>query len=171
MAHRRTRRSSSKLKNNMWSVVLLNDVLVPVSPGVEALICEPDEWQAASTGFEHATLLRIRGWLSFTRISATPGTFHTVFIIIYKVDQDQGVVDASVGLNYTNEDVLWTGGLNWPSVSTVVGPEGTTPVTMDIDVKAMRRIDSGTDIRISLVSTVNNVTRASGVIRALIRKS
>ncbi len=169
MAHRRTRSRSSGLKNNMWSVVLLEDVLIPTA-AVEAVIVEPDEWQAATTGFEHATLLRIRGWLSISRIT-TVASLHTIAMVIYKVDQDSAAVSGLVGLTYTEEDVLWSGGCNFSTISTTVGPEGLVPVQFDVDVKAMRRIDSGTDIRLSVVSNVNNASRISGVLRALIRKS
>ena len=169
MAHRRTRTRRSGLKSNVWSVVVLDNVLIP-SAGVEAAIVIPDEWQPAAGGFEHATMLRIRGWLSIARIT-TVVTLHTIALVIYKIDQNDTLKSALSATTYNEEDVLWTGGLNYPTIASGLGDDGLNPVQFDIDVKAMRRITSGDDVRLSMISSVNNASRISGVLRALIRKS
>jgi len=169
---RRIRRSFGKRgpKNNVWSVVLLDGVLIPAGTALEPTIVSPSEWQPAASGFEHATLLRIRGWLSIAR-RLDQVAESSIFMMIYKNAVDDGVSDPSDVGEYPVEDVLWTGGARFPLLSGATSDVSVNPVQFDVDVKAMRRIDSAEEIRLSLISSIANTVRISGVLRALIRKS
>ena len=170
MARRRFRRAgSSGLKNNVWSVVILADVPVDDTPTVEASIVVPDEWQPALSGFEHATLLRVRGWLTATAPQGVTA-IQTLYAMIYVVDVDDTPNNPSVATSYTEEDVLWTHGWAWGAGGAGSVEKETTPGVV-VDVKAMRRIDSSKEVRLALRCNSTVVVSVSGVLRALIRKS
>jgi len=165
---RRTYAKKSGPKNNVWTAVTLANVVVSTTT-IEVDIVDPDEWQPATTGFEHATLLRIRGWLSLSR-NETNDASGTMFMMIYVTDEDDGVHDPSLPATYNTEDVIWTSGCAFSSQqasSLEVGPT----IQLDVDVKAMRKIDSSRQVRLALVATSNNLVLVGGVLRALVRKS
>ncbi len=167
---RRLRRSISRgPKNNVWSVVLLEQALVDDTPTVEAVIVAAGEWQPASSGFEHATLLRIRGWLTASA-SFVASDSQVLFAMIYVVDKDAASANPLNATSYAEEDVLWTGGWAWPQRGTGA-VERDVSQQMLIDVKSMRKIDSGRDVRLALRASSTTVLEVSGIVRALIRKS
>ncbi len=169
MSRRRgTRRSVSRgPKNNIWSVVLIDGV--SVGSGItEGDIVNAGDLQAPLTGFQRYTLLRIRGWLSIAHGIAALAD-QSVFMIIYVTDADAGTQDPSDATTYTDEDILWTGGLQLAGyVAGAVTPQKGTDI--NIDVKAMRKIDTSRDIRFAFTQTTNGDTLVSGVLRALVRK-
>ena len=159
---RRTRgvRASRGPKNNIWSVVLLENVTVSTGV-VEANVLESAEWQGAMTSFQHATILRVRGWLSVASLAATSAT-NTFTAAIYVVDEDDAALAPNNALLYTDEDVLWTAGF------TATGP-GNKGQNFDVDIKAMRRINSGQEMRLTMVAAANGFL-VGGAIRALVRR-
>ena len=163
---RRVRRGrSSGPKNNIWSVVQMEDVSISTTP-VDVVIMAPGEWQPAGSGFEHATLLRIRGWLSASKGTAVG--VGSLQMAIYVVDEDALTIGALTTALYAEEDVIWTGGVQFGASSASV--EAPPSVPFNIDIKSMRKISSATDIRLTLESSVTGLCFVSGLMRALIRK-
>ena len=167
MSRRRARYSSSRgPKNNVWSVVLIEDLVIDTIV-TEADIVNAGDLQAAATGFQRFTLLRIRGWVSISK-DVTSVVDSTLFMMIYATDNDAGVVDPSSAASYTDEDVLWTYGVKqegYLAANTVSSSH-----TVQVDVKAMRKIDTSRNIRFAVVSSVAGLQRISAVFRGLTRK-
>jgi len=166
---RRMRRGVSRgPKNNIWSVVQIEDTSISTTP-VLAVIAKSSEWQGSGTSFQHATLLRIRGWLSLAK-NISQLASGSCQMAIYVVDEDAANISALSTALYTDEDVIWTGGVQFPDtgVGNVEGAGG--PTQFDVDVKSMRKIRTGSEVRLTLTSSETGLCQASGVIRALIRK-
>jgi len=167
---RRFRRASGNRgpKNNVWTVLVFDDQVISTSV-IEGVIVATNDWQPSSSGFEHATLLRIRGWLSLSRNEANDGV-GTMYMLIYVTDANAGVVNPSLATTYVNEDVIWTAGVTFSSQQ-AASLEANPIVQVDVDVKAMRKINSAQQVRIALVSTSTGLVVVGGILRALIRKS
>jgi len=152
-------------KNQLWTVTLLNQAPVDDSPAIEAGIVEPADWSSVA-GFERATLLRVRGWISVVPNAGvvTPGT---AFMMIYKTDADDPVRAPDVVAEYADEDVMWTMGVSWG----IQAADGNgAAVTVPIDVKAMRKLTVADEIRFSVVTgAATDSCTVSGVIRGLVR--
>ncbi len=170
MARGRRRRGASASrgpKNQVWTVIVLDELVVS-STTQDALIVDSTDWAvSAAASFERATLLRIRGWLSLTR-AVTVAVSTSYFFAIYITDEDAAAVSPADTTMYTKEDVIWTGGfaMGAGNASSVEQP---VIVSLDIDVKSMRKITSASQVRLGLVSgdAAANLS-AAGVIRALV---
>ncbi len=152
-------------KNNVWTVVLGTDVSVSTTPQ-EFVVVESADWQGGILGFQHGTLLRVRGWMSTSQINST-ATSVLFSSCLYVVDEDEGTNNPQAALTYTDEDVLWTGGVQ------MTGGGGTDSKAMhvfDVDVKAMRKINSGQEVRMAVVASQSTSTKMSLLLRALIRR-
>jgi len=167
MARRRGRSVSRGPKNNIWTVVILDVVSITTSV-TEANIVEPDDWQPSTSGFERATLLRIRGWLCAASIP-TDVNAASLMAMIYVCDADDSVNSPSAVASYTKEDVLWSYGWSWPGAN-AASVEKPSSTTVMVDVKAMRKISSAQEVRLSVVGSDATTATVSGVLRALIRK-
>ncbi len=167
MARRSRRGFSRGPKNNIWTVVQIEDLVISLTP-FEANIVQPSEIQGAATSFQRFTLLRIRGWLSAAPnvVNVAAGSFVWA---IYVTDEDAVVRGPLDTILYTDDDVLATGGVQF-GISGAGAVERNVGKTWDIDVKAMRKIDSGKEVRLTVESSVGNLTMISGVIRGLVRK-
>jgi len=154
-------------KNNVWSVVLAQNVALSDTI-IEAVIVNPAEWQGSANSFQRATLLRIRGWLSYCSDAedASAGAF---FACIYVVDENENALSPLTAATYTDDDVLWTGGVQSGSLGTGA-VETRIPYVWDVDVKAMRKLDSSREVRLSVVCTTGLDGRFSCGLRALVRK-
>ena len=162
---RRSRTGTRGPKNNIWANALMNETAVGTAV-VSVPLVDATDWVRA-TGLERATLLSVRGWLS---VSATPTivTLVTWFAVIYVADKDASAVSPIAVATYGEEDILWSGGLNWPLGGAGAVERGPAAM-MPINIKAMRRITSGQEIRLDMDSTVASIVTVSGVIRSLLR--
>ncbi len=168
MARRRFRSAVSRgPKNNIWSVVLVDQQTVATT-AIEGDIVNAADLQASATGFQRFTLLRIRGWLSFSKPVANQSAAN-IFFLIYTTDADAGVVSPINATTYATEDILYTQGLDF-AANGAGAVEATTPLNFDIDVKAMRKIDTSRDVRFSVVSSIAGGISMSAVLRGLVRK-
>jgi len=168
---RRTRSFSKSRgpKNNVWTAVVFDDVVISTTV-IETAIVAPGDWQPSSgVGFEHATLLRIRGWLSLAR-NDNEDVFGATFLMIYVTDADDPTNDPSLAATYSTEDVIWSSGIAYSAKGAASVEAGPTTV-IDVDVKAMRKINSAQQVRIALVSSSASFVIVSGVLRGLVRKS
>ena len=166
MAQRIRRSRSSGPKNNVWTVVLI-DELVVAGTVIEANIVEDVNWTGANS-YQRATILRTRGWIS---VAAAPGdvSFGNIFMGIYVADEDAAPVAPDTTLFYTDEDVLWTGGAQFGAV-VAGGLEHRGSISWDIDIKAMRKIDTGRELRLAMIGTAALSLRLSAGLRSLVRK-
>ncbi len=156
--------SKSGVKNQVWVSTVVLDVLFDDTPAIEFNIVQGSDWEVSGQA-EVATVLRIRGWLAVRSIQNS--VFASWFSAMYKTDEDTGV-SSPTGLGlYTDESVLWTDG------------GGASDYTIDpnqhheycrIDVKAMRKVTNGEQIRMTFASNVTRVHGVSGVFRALVRR-
>ena len=136
-------------------------------PTVQFNLVEPSDWTAVGSA-ERATILRVRGWLTFQPPLGVPST---AFAIISLMDEDIGVGGSSPVdvATYGDEDILWTYGT---SVAVTAAATDLVMATEKVDIKAMRKITSGMDLRISFET--NGPAAAgwtvNGVLRTLVRR-
>ncbi len=152
--------------NNVWSVVILDWISVAASGFTQADIVSPSDWERAGAGMERATVLTIRGWVSYAAKQALADVNpNNVFQYIGVQDEDIATSPSPTAAStYTEEDIMWTGGHVFPFESS----DGSSR-TIEFNVKAQRRITSGQDVRHVLEVGSGSGITLSGVIRALIR--
>ncbi len=163
----RSARGKGGPKNNVWTAVLADQVVIAASGLSSFNIVQDSDWTSI-TGAERCTLLRTRGWLSFHNKTTTGVRVEgAVFLVIQLTDENAGSSDPSVVSSYSDEDTLWTGG----GVQTVTDTNATGHVTdLLVDVKAMRKVRKGQDLRLIVANTGAATVEISFVLRALLRK-
>ena len=153
--------------NQVWTVVLAEEVTIPTASTQAFNIVQDSDWSVAGSS-ERATILRVRGRWSFTNKFTTgsnDGGAVMAFIIL--VDSDAGDPDPSTSSSYVDEDVLWARSVEMPFVDTGTAP---APYDWDIDVKAMRKIRKGQELRMIMSNNSADSVRITGVMRALVRR-
>ena len=164
----RVRRSTkSGPKNQSWISLVFDGVVVDDAPVMQFDLVEGPDWNQG-TGLERATLMRIRGWLVLLPPAGVPST---IFATVSTQDEDIGVggSDPTDPNSYRDEDIFWTFGRG--VAATVANDLYVVPV--DFDVKSMRKINSGQDVRLTMVTNgpVAAGWTLNGVIRSLVRIS
>jgi len=162
------RRHVSKRKNNVWTVVLLDGVAIPASGLVSSDIVSPSDWERSASGKEEATVLTVRGWLSYVnKLVLADNNPNGVFQYVGIQDEDISTSPTPTAAStYTEEDIMWTGGHLFPFESS----DGSSHTT-EFNIKAQRRITSGQDLRHVMEVGAGSDLLVSGVIRALLRIS
>ncbi len=164
MAKRSGRRAFSRgPKNYIWTAVLLENVTVATTVLRGENIVTASDWVTSAQGFERATLLSVRGWISWHNLGSV--SVDCKFMIVKQGDTEPDI-DAANILSYTEEDVLWTGGDVVPA-STVAANGNPFVMHYDIDIKAKRKLSSGNDIALFIAPNGASVT-VSTVLRALV---
>ena len=170
-----TRRSSSRgPKNNVWTAIILNEVLLAAGANSVSSIVTSADWSNEPFG-ERATVLTIRGWLSVTAQADTlTKSEGQIFWYIGKVDGALPIVDIPVAdsvVTYTQTNILDTGGFVASSVlGGVGGLAAQRSHSWEVNVKTMRKIRSGEDINLMVTNGTGDDIRVGGVLRALLRK-
>ncbi len=162
MARSRAARRGRGPKNNVWTVVAsMNDSVAGAATETLRIATEADWSGASAASMRHATLLRIRGWLSVVNDAAADGAFAWYISV---GDQDLTPPAATAAATYGDMDVIMSGGGQFEA-STLGDPQ---PFT--VDVKAMRRFTSNDDIFFTISSSTAGASiKFSTVLRALIR--
>jgi len=169
VAHRRRAGGfRSGPKNNIWTSVLTEEEVVGTTP-IENNIVQASDWTPANSGFERGTLLRIRGWLTVTASPVT-APIANFFAVIYLTDESNGVVDFSLLASYQTEDVLWTWGGQFAAGNAAAVEGRDIHREAIIDVKSMRKVTVGQQVRLSVVADTGSAVSMSGLIRGLMRK-
>ena len=154
-------------KNNVWTTVLMDDIVVATLGAAPFNIVQDTDWQAGA-GQERATILRIRGWISVHNKTTTgvrpDGTW---FAYICVLDEDAASSDASDPATYADEDILWTDGGQFTVTDTNASGEVSY---RRIDVKSMRKIRVGQQCRLVFQNSSTGDMQISGTVRALMRK-
>jgi len=155
-------------KNNLWTVILsANDVTATLATSAQPIVASSDWRRGSATSAEMATLLRIRGWV--TMVPDQVAGVHSTgswFSYIMVVDEDAASPPASSVSTYGDEDVIWTSGGAFAETSATQAPVVDRTF---IDVKAMRRIKSGQEVRHVMTNLTDGNVLQSNVIRALLR--
>ena len=160
-----TRRAVKRAQNQVWITTVFDGILVDDAPVIQADVVSGGDWNP-TTGIKTATLMRLRGWLVFLPPAAVPSTlFGTVSV----QDEDLGVggSDPTDPLSYRDEDIFWTFGRG---VAATVANDLYIP-PLDVDVKSMRKINSGQDVRLTFVTNgpAAAAWTVNGIVRALVR--
>jgi len=162
---RRQRTFSRGDANYVWAVILGEGITVPVdtAPLILDLVADAD-WTAIA-GQKSATVMAIRGWMSFVSIGVafSAGKW-------YCGTQDEDILTGtgiSPGLvgTYVDEDIMWTGGWDKPAVVTDVG----LMHNEIIDIKAKRKIKTATEVRMVLGASATDQIAVSVVLRTLLK--
>ena len=161
---RMRRRAARGARDLVWTTVLSIDEDVVLNGTSTNEICVASDW-TASDGFERATLLGIRGFLSIGSKSQDGGEGGWVAYIA-KMSAGETKPDPLVAATYEDEDILWTGGgLIQNAVSTE--DNGRVYASMPIQVKAKRKMDVNTVITCQVWSVATTM-RLSILLRALL---
>jgi len=168
VANRRHRssRGSKQRGLNTWTTILGEDVTLTAGGSVSFGIVEDSDWVPAA-GTARATLMRIRGWHAFLS-KDNSGSFAggSIFAYIGIFDEDTASPAASLVSTYVDEDVLWTGGTQFPFQDI-----GQSAVWHEhVDVKAQRKLTTGLDVRIVITNTMSVDLELTFLYRALLKR-
>jgi len=166
VAGRRTRSRARGPKNQLWASLLFDEQAVAAT-AIEGAIVAAADW-AVNTGTERGTILRTHGWVCVSRDPTDTGNT-PFFMMIYLTDKDTGVVDPSAIATYSEEDILWVGGTQYASGNAGAVEGARQAITMNIDVKSMRRITQGQELRFCIIAGDATGGVLSAVFRSLVR--
>lgn len=165
---RSVRRGRRNGKNLTWITVVVKASLLENTPTQIAQLVIPSDWSLV-TGFDRATLVRIRGWLSIGQVTVgTSADATAAYAAIALQDGSSAdVMNPSVASDYDDYDVLWTGGCG-----VTAGAAAGSYYAANIDIKAKRRLT--TQEEVSLFTFLDIDTAAprvnyNGVLRALVQ--
>ena len=147
-------------RNMIWlTVVGLNTAITDSTLSAD-LVADGD-W-SVSSGKQSATVIAVRGWISVM----SPKTAVEVSMAGYIGIQDENATSGSPQsvATYLNEDVMWTHGTHF-------GSAAITQMNWDIDVKAKRRLHTGTELRYNFIADVTAELEVSFVLRTLLLKN
>ncbi len=169
MADRRRGRSSRGAKArglNTWTTVLGEDVTLTAGGSVSFDIVADSDWVPAA-GTARATLMRTRGWFDIIN-KDTSGSFAggSVFMYVGVFDEDVASPAASLVSTYVDEDVLWTGGGQFPFQESGAAMS----LHKHIDIKSQRKLTTGSEVRVVITNAMVVSIEMSFVLRALLRR-
>jgi len=174
VAARRFNRRASAAKHGdlVWITTVIAASILEATPLDIGLIVIPSDW-GNQVGFDRATLMGIRGWLSWAQQAAATAADATgAYMAVYMTDAAVAVnsMDPSTATEYSDFDVIWTDGF---SLSQTTGTAGPFPARQ-LDLKAKRKLTSTSSIR--LAASVDSDTATprvsfNGVFRALLKLS
>ena len=162
----RTHRSDSKTRPKpkyLWTTALASRVAISTGAD-DSIIAQPVDWERASSSFERATLVAVRGWFSIAPQSATGVATWFTYIGLYDEDELSSIADAVA--TYDSEDILFTSGGHQHGAI-----EPLRPYTEQLNVRVKRRITSAQQLRMVRSSDAGSIFSFSCVARACIRYS
>jgi len=154
-------------KNVVWATILNENVTVLAGATKTGTDIVSDlDWTVIS-GARRGTIMRVRGWYSVQPVP-TAGVYQGGSVMAYVgvYDKDELSVPAVLPNTYIDEDIMATWGHQFPEVAT-----GDHPATWGevIDIKAMRKIRTGQELRFVLTNAMTDPLLISLVIRALVK--
>ena len=164
----------SGVKNNVWTSLILNEVLVATGNTTVASIVNSADWSNLLSG-ERATVLTIRGWLSISAevdtVTKSEGQIFWYIAVNDSLIATAAIPPADLVSTYTQTNILTTGGFIASSIlGGVGGLAAAREMTWEIDVKTMRTIRSGDNVDLVATNGTGDDIRVGGVFRALLRK-
>jgi len=121
-------------------------------------------------GQESATLLRIRGWFNIVSTQSEAGNCSIMGGVAVSED-DAAIVDFTDVANYTQQDILWTWGMNYHAPS-IIMTEPDYGRFVEVDIKSKRRLKEGQQVTLNIAVAVGStgpLFLVSGVLRALLK--
>ena len=171
MARHQTRRARPSRKSGalIWATVLNSDsTILPGATKTGTDIVSDSDWTTVG-GQERATILRIRGWFSVTTVPVGALTDSgPIFAYVGMYDADELFISAAVAGTYSDEDIMATWGHVFPYYT--IGDPGKS-WTERVDIKAMRKIRTGQDLRFVMTNLSSVDVDVSLLLRALIKRS
>ena len=165
-------RARGGVKNNVWTTILLDEVIVGTGiTSVSAIVTDTD-WSVSG---ERATILTCRGWLSVCGQNDTL-TKSEGQVFWYIGTQDANVDLADIPqpqdvATYAAANILATGGFIMDSALGAAGGfYGRRSRDWDINLKTMRTVRSGVDLNFVIANRSGDDIRVGAVFRALLRK-
>ncbi len=156
----RRRRAAGRAKNNyIWTAVEVDREMNGVATA--DLIVADSDWSVTG-GQRSATLLAIRGWLGFHSAGIVEAIGHMAIML---QDEDNATIpDPDAIGTYVDESILWTGGC----VKSAGAEEARMLNYMEINVKAKRKIISGTNVILAVSGAPASEFRVVGILRGLL---
>ena len=155
---RSTRRGSGKDSNLIWTTIQGIDTVVSDSTLSADIVLDAD-W-AVRVARESATVMGIRGWVACAApIMAVQVSFAAY---IGLSDENAGSGSPQAVATYNNEDVMFTYGAAF-------GLNAIDAAVWEIDVRAKRKIRTGTEVRYNFIANVASELEISFVIRAVLK--
>lgn len=159
MARRRRGRGAKRKGNHVWTIAIINRPVIGLTTLSDDIV-EDADWAEISQG-RTATVLSIVGYLNFVPIITGSARIDGYFGVIDK-DATSGV--PGLAATYLDEDIMFSFGFD--SVNEAVAGFDTN-FHMDVNVTgSSRKIRTGQDCRIALVSDVAAVWKVTGTLRA-----
>jgi len=172
MARRRgsSARGSRTVKNNVWTTVIAQELVVAASAQLELNIAQPSDW-AFGVG-QRATLLTVRGYISIcAALSDLAAVEGAVLWYIAPVDADISTAQApQLAPTYIEEDILTTGGHIFENFNPNNASPGRMTKDWDVNIKTMRKLPPDTTVRFVLANRTSDDIKITSVMRALLRK-
>ena len=166
MASNRGNRSGRRpgpRRNRIWTNVLSDEGTVGGGGSLTLDITRGTDWQRSGTGREMATVVAIRGWISFA-FEADSIAGGSLSALIGLFDEDEANPGVTVVATYSDEDILWTGGIQLGSQFSNEGQAW----NVEFNVKAKRKLSNGQELRFIMENGCLEPCRVSGLLRALI---
>lgn len=165
-----SRRSVRRKGNLTWITVVVKASILENTATQIAQLVIPSDWSIA-TGFDRATLLAVRGWLTVTQQGAgTAAEASAAYWAVACQDVSSAdVMNPSVASDYDDYDVIFCGGLGLTAAASTVS---LMPPAEQVHFKAKRRLTSQEEVSLFAFVDIDTATpRANfnGVLRALIR--
>ncbi len=152
MGRNRIKRGFHRKGEYIWTAVLMDEVNIASTPQGLPVVLSAD-FSLTGAQSSGVTLMAIRGWLSMMMTNSTAN--QTAYLAICKKDEDESTTGVSMDPGiidfYVNEDVLYTTGWLCPGFQTAVGERPGVQI-LDINVKARRKLKTGNDISLQVVS-------------------
>jgi len=171
MGHRRgVRRAFTKsgVKNQIWSVLLVDQLSVAAGSSFSANIVQASDW-AALTG-QRATMMAMRGYVSISgNNSGAAKAEGALFGYIGVLSEAAAATPpAEIAATYTEPTILTTFGHAWEDVAL-----GVTRNSYDVPVnlKTKRTINTSDNLVLVMANESLNTIEITSVIRTLMRKN
>ena len=156
VARRSSGRTGSPGKQKLWSALLSDNGLISTSLITFSLMDGAD-WERSSSTTERATVVRIRGNIAITQVVAAS----SYYVGIAVVDKDDSTFDPSSPAGAVDFAPMWL--YTWTSGAGV----SNSTWSIDVDIKAKRKMTNSDRIVVVETATVTNSFRTGYILRAL----
>jgi len=151
---------------NTWTSILALEVALVAGSNTQFDVVNDTDW-VPSSGTAKATLLRIRGWLNMvSKVGSGSFAGGALFAYIGVFDEDTASPAANLVSTYVDEDILWTGGVQFPFLDSGAADA----YRLDVDVKAQRKIRNGEEVRLVVTNNLVVPVDISFLLRGLLRR-
>ena len=172
MARARIRRSVKRSKDLIWVTTMIEASILENTPTDICIAVTPSDWSGGNIGFDRATLMSVRGWISYSQQAAATAAEATgMYLALYLTDVQvaANAMDPSNATEYSAFDTLWTDGMSLTATTGTAGPF----LARQLDVRSRRRMTTQTDVRIAAQVSADTAgaprVNFNGCVRSLLR--